>query len=28
VFDLVAQAVAGGQASTLALAGSTEHHQF
>jgi isocitrate/methylisocitrate lyase len=28
VFDLVAQAVAGGQASTLALADSTEHHQF
>jgi isocitrate lyase len=28
VFDLVAQAVAGGQASTLALAGSTEHQQF
>jgi isocitrate lyase len=28
VFDLVAQAVAGGQASTLALADSTERHQF
>ena len=28
VFDLVAQAVAGGQASTLALADSTEHQQF
>jgi isocitrate lyase len=28
VFDLVAQAVAGGQASTLALADSAEHHQF
>jgi isocitrate lyase len=28
VFDLVAQAVAGGRASTLALADSTEHHQF
>jgi isocitrate/methylisocitrate lyase len=28
VFDLVAQAVAGGQVSTLALADSTEHHQF
>jgi isocitrate lyase len=28
VFDLVAQAVAGGQASTLALADSTEQHQF
>jgi isocitrate lyase len=28
VFDLVAQAVTGGQASTLALADSTEHHQF
>ena len=28
VFDLVAQAVAGGQASTLALADSTERQQF
>jgi isocitrate lyase len=28
VFDLVAQAVAGGRASTVALADSTEHHQF
>jgi isocitrate lyase len=28
VFDLVAQAVAAGQASTLALADSTERHQF
>jgi isocitrate lyase len=28
VFDLVAQAVTGGRASTLALADSTEHHQF
>jgi isocitrate lyase len=28
VFDLVARAVAGGQVSTLALADSTEHHQF
>ena len=28
VFDLVAQAVAGGHSSTLALADSTEHHQF
>ena len=28
VFDLVAQAVAAGQASTLALAGSTERQQF
>ena len=28
VFDLVAQAVAAGQASTLALDGSTEHAQF
>jgi isocitrate lyase len=28
VFDLVAQAVTGGQASTLALADSTERHQF
>jgi isocitrate lyase len=28
VFDLIAQAVTAGQASTLALAGSTEQHQF
>jgi isocitrate lyase len=28
VFDLVAQAVAAGQASTLALDGSTERQQF
>jgi isocitrate lyase len=28
VFDLVAQAVTAGQASTLALADSTERHQF
>jgi isocitrate lyase len=28
VFDLVTQAVTGGQASTLALADSTERHQF
>jgi isocitrate lyase len=28
VFDLVAQAVAAGQASTLALGGSTERQQF
>jgi isocitrate lyase len=28
VFDLIAQAVTGGRASTLALAGSTEQHQF
>jgi isocitrate lyase len=28
VFDLVAQAAAGGRASTVALADSTEHHQF
>ena len=27
-FDLVAQAVAGGQSSTTALSGSTEHEQF
>ena len=27
-FDLVAQVVSGGQASTLALAGSTEEEQF
>jgi isocitrate lyase len=28
VFDLIAQAVAAGQASTLALADSTERQQF
>jgi isocitrate lyase len=28
VFDLIAQAVTAGQASTLALAESTERHQF
>jgi hypothetical protein len=28
VFDLIAQAVTAGRASTLALADSTEQHQF